>query len=306
MMIKAIVSVFIGGLLFVNPAWAAPLQVVTTTEDLAAIVREVGGPFVEVESQTRGTQDPHFLEARPSLILKASRADLFIEIGLGLEVGWTPAVLVAARNPAIQPGALGYLDVSRDIKPLEIPSAPVDRSQGDVHPLGNPHYWLDPENGTIISQEIARSLMSLLPDQSQAIDRNQKEFVERFNAAIVLWKTRMKPYEGAKVITYHNSWTYFARRFGLDVVGYVEPKPGVAPSPAHLNQLIALMKQEKAKLIIMEPYFSRSIPDLLSRETGAKVLVLPPSVGGAEGIKTYFDLFDYLTDQLTTALSKGS
>ena len=306
MMTKAVTAVLIGSLLFVNPTWAAPLRVVTTTEDLAAIVREVGGPLVEVESQTRGTQDPHFLEARPSLILKASRADLFIEIGLGLEVGWVPAVLVAARNPAIQPGASGYLDVSRDIKPLEIPSAPVDRSQGDVHPLGNPHYWLDPENGKVISREIARSLMSLLPDRSQVIEQNQKEFARRLDEAMARWKDRMKPYEAAKVVTYHNSWTYFARRFGLDVVGYVEPKPGVAPSPAHLNQLIALMKQEKAKLIIMEPYFGRSTPDLLSRETGAKVLVLPPSVGGVEGIKTYFDLFDYLADQLTTALSKGS
>lgn len=306
MMTKAVTAVLIGSLLFVNPTWAAPLRVVTTTEDLAAIAREVGGPLVEVESMTRGTQDPHFLEARPSLILKASRADLFIEIGLGLEVGWVPAVLVAARNPAIQPGASGYLDISRHIRPLEIPSAPVDRSQGDVHPLGNPHYWLDPENGEIVSREIARSLMSLLPDRSQVIEQNQKEFVRRLDDAIVRWDTRMKPNKGVKIVTYHNSWTYFARRFGLDVIGYVEPKPGVTPSPAHLNHLIALMKQEKARLIIMEPYFSRSTPDLLSRETGAKVLVVPPSVGGVEGVKTYLDLFEYLTDRLATALSKGS
>ena len=302
---KTILMVLFGVLFVFSSAQAAPLRVVTTTEDLAAIAREVGGPLVEVESLTRGSQDPHFLEARPSLILKASRADLFIEIGLGLEVGWVPAVLVAARNPDIQPGASGYLDLSRGIQLLDVPSGPVDRSQGDVHPLGNPHYWLDPENGKIISREIARSLMSLLPDRSQLIEQNQKEFARRLDEAMVRWKDRMKPHQGAKVVTYHNSWTYFARRFGLDVVGYVEPKPGIPPSPASIKQLIDLMKEKKVRLILMEPYFSPSVPDLLARETGAKVLVLPPSVGGAEGVKTYLDLFDYLTDQLTTALSKG-
>lgn len=302
---KRIMICLVAMLLMKGLAWAGPLRVVTTTEDLAAIAREVGGPLVEVKSLTRGSQDPHFLEARPSLMLKTSRADLFIQVGLGLEVGWAPALLVGARNPAIQPGASGYLDAARNIEPLEIPLGPVDRSQGDVHPFGNPHYWLDPENGKIIAQNIAPSLMALLPNQSQIIVQNQKEFVQKLDDAITRWKARMKPYEGAKVITYHKSWTYFARRFGLDVVGYVEPKPGIPPSPAHINQLITLMKQEKVRLIIMEPYFSRSIPDLLSRETRAKVLVLPPSVGGAEGIKTYFDLFDYLIGQLTTAFSGG-
>lgn len=293
-------------LLINGPAWASPLRVVTTTEDLAAIARELGGPLVEVESLTRGLQDPHFLEARPSLMLKTSRANLFIQVGLGLEAGWAPALLVGARNPGIQPGTSGHLDASRDIKALEIPSGPVDRSQGDVHAFGNPHYWLDPENGRIISQNIARSLIGLLPDRSQIIDQNQKAFAHSLDVASIRWKTRMKPYEGAKVVTYHNSWTYFARRFGLDVVGYVEPKPGIPPSPAHINQLMTLMKQEKVRLIVMEPYFSRSIPELLSRETGAKVLVLPPSVGGAEGVKTYMDLFDHLIGRLIAVFSEGS
>ena len=297
---------FIAMLLINGPAWAAPLRVVTTTEDLAAIARELGGPLVKVESLTRGLQDPHFLEARPSLMLKTSRASLFIQVGLGLEAGWVPALLMGARNPGIQPGTSGYLDASRNIKALEVPSGPVDRSQGDVHSFGNPHYWLDPENGRIISQNIAQSLIALFPKRSLVINQNQKALVNNLDKAITQWKTRMKPYEGAKVVTYHSSWTYFAQRFGLDVVGYVEPKPGIPPSPAHINQLMTLMKQEKVKLIIMEPYFSRSIPDLLSRETGAKVLVLPPSVGGAEGVKTYFDLFDHLIGQLTGAFSEGS
>jgi ABC-type Zn uptake system ZnuABC Zn-binding protein ZnuA len=291
---------------FNGVAWAAPLRVVTTTEDLAAIAREIGGPWVKVESLTRGSQDPHFLEARPSFILKTSQADLFIQVGLDMEVGWAPALLVGARNPRIQSGALGFLDASRHIQALEIPLGAVDRSHGDIHLLGDPHYWLDPENGIIISKNMAQSLIALLPKQSQEIDQNQKEFTRKLNEAMAQWKTRMKPYEGVKVMTYHKSWAYFARHFGLDVVGYVEPKPGVPPSPTHIQQLITLIKKEKVRLIIMEPHFSRSTPDLLSRETGAKVVVLPQSVGGAQGVQTYFDLFDHLTGRLTKALSEGN
>lgn len=286
--------------------WAAPLRVVTTTEDLAAIAREVGGPLVEVESLARGTQDPHFLEARPSLMLKASRANLFIEVGAELEIGWAPPLLIGARNPAIQPGAPGFLDVSNNIDLLEVPTGRVDRSQGDVHALGNPHYQLDPENGKMIAQSIAKKLVILLPNQSETISQNLKEFNHRLDEAIIRWKAQMKPYEGTKVVTYHKSWSYLAKRFGLNVIDYVEDKPGIPPSPSHINQLIAVMKQEKPKLIIMEPWFSHSIPDLLTRETGVKVLVLPPSVGGIEGVKTYFDIFNYLIGQLTVALSQGA
>jgi zinc/manganese transport system substrate-binding protein len=304
--LKKIIVILAGILFIAEWVWAAPLRVVTTTADLAAITQEVGDLLVKVESLTRGSQDPHFVETRPSLMLKASRADLFIQVGLGLETGWAPALLVGARNPRIQPGLSGYLDASQNIEVLGIPPGPVDRSRGDVHPLGNPHYWLDPENGKAISQNIAQSLTALLPNRSQIIDQNQNDFVRKLDEAITRWKNRMRPYQGIQVVTYHNSWTYFARRFGLDVVGYVEPKPGIPPSPAHINQLIALMKQQKVKLIIMEPYFSRSIPDLVSRETGAKVLVLPPSVGGSKGVNTYLDLFEHLISQLTTAFIGAS
>jgi zinc/manganese transport system substrate-binding protein len=303
---KTILICLLGVVLLEGTALAAPLHVVTTTEDLAAIAREVGSPLVEVESLTRGTQDPHFLEARPSMILKVSRADLFIEIGAELEIGWAPPLLIGARNPAIQPGAPGFLDVSNNVELLEVPTGGVDRSQGDVHPLGNPHYQLDPENGKAIAQSIAKKLTALLPDQSEKINQNLKEFYRRLDDAITRWKNQMKPYEGTKVVTYHKSWSYFTKRFGLNVIDYVEDKPGIPPSPTHINQLIAAMKQEKPKLIIMEPWFSHSIPDLLTRETGAKIVVLPPSVGGVEGVKTYFDLFDHLISQLTKALSERS
>lgn len=302
---KRIISCLVGILIMNGLAWAGPIRVITTTEDLAAIVREVGGQIVAVESLTRGSQDPHFLEARPSLILKTSKAGLFVQVGLDLEVGWAPALLVGSRNPNIQPGVSGYLDASRDIKVLEIPSVPLDRTRGDVHPFGNPHYWLDPENGKIIARSIAQGLSALLPDKTQEIEQNLKGFTGRLDEAVIRWKARMKPYEGTKVITYHRSWTYFAERFGLVVVSYVEPKPGIPPSSAHIAQLVPLMKHEGVKLIIKEPYFSRSIPDLLSRETGAKVLALPQSVGGAEGIRTYFDLFDHLIGQVIATLTRG-
>ena len=292
-------------LLMPVPAWAAPLRIVTTTEDLAAIAREVGGPLVKVESLTRGSQDPHFLDARPSLMLKASRADLFIQVGLGLEVGWAPLLLVGARNPSIQPGSAGYLNASHNIQILEIPTGPVDRSQGDIHAAGNPHYWLDPENGKIISKSISLSLKSLLPDQSERIEQNQKAFAEKLDAAIRKWKDRMSPYGGNKVVTYHKSWTYLAQHLNLEVIGYVEPKPGIPPSPAHVNRLINKMKEQKVQTMIIEPYFSRSIPGLISHETGAKLLVLPPSVGGAAGVKTYIELFDHIIEKLTTVLPKG-
>jgi ABC-type Zn uptake system ZnuABC Zn-binding protein ZnuA len=285
-------------------AWAAPLRVVTTTEDLAAIAREVGGSLVQVESLTRGSQDPHFLEARPSMILKVSKADLFIQVGAELEIGWAPPLLIGARNPAVQPGAAGFLEVSNDIELLEIPTSKVDRSQGDVHSSGNPHYHLDPENWKAIAGAIAKKLTLLLPNQSDAIQKNLEGFDRRLNDAIARWKSRMKPHEGTKVITYHKSWSYFARRFELNVIGYVEDKPGIPPSPAHLNQLIATIKQEHPRVLMMEPWFSRAMPDLLSRETGITVVVLPPAVGSEEGMTTYIDLFDRAITRLTAALEE--
>ncbi len=288
----------------VIPAAGAPLKIVTTTEDLASIAREVGGSSVEVQSLTRGTQDPHHLEARPSLILKASNADLFIEMGAELEIGWAPALLVAARNPAIQPGAPGFLDTSAGIEMLEVPTGRVDRSEGDVHPMGNPHYHLDPENGRRITDAIAEKLAALRPAQAAQFDANRKAFVQRLDHAIARWTAAMQPYRGARIVTYHKSWSYFTHRFGLQVAGYVEPKPGIPPTPTHLQQLIPLMKQERVTLILMEPYFSHDVPDLLARETGAAVLVLPPSVGGAEGVTDYIGLFDYLVGRLSAALAR--
>jgi len=302
---KRFVIAVVGWAAMQGLAWAGPLKIVTTTEDLAAIAREVGGSLVEVHSLTRGSQDPHHLEARPSLILKASYANLFIEVGADLEAGWVPALLVAARNPAIQPGAPGFLDASGGVELLEAPVGRVSRLEGDVHPMGNPHYHLDPENGKRIAGDIAERLTSLRPGQAAQFDANRKAFVGRLDEAIARWTAALQPYRGARLVTYHTSWSYFARRFGLEVVGYVEPKPGIPPSAAHINQLMQLMNRQKVGVVLMEPYFSRSVPQLLVRETGARLLVLPPSVGGAKGITTYIGLFDALVGELAAALSTG-
>ncbi len=303
--IVGIAACLASGLFITGTTWGAPLRVLTTTEDLAAITREVGGSLVEVESLTRGAQNPHYLDARPSLILKASRADLLILIGMELESGWVPSLLVGARNRNIQPGSTGYLDLSSEIEPLDVPVT-VDRSQGDVHPSGNPHYWLDPENGKIMARVIGQRLIELIPSETDTIRRRVDSFHRRLDEALSGWLSRMQPFFGRKIVTYHNSWAYFVRRFRLQVVGHMEPKPGIPPSPAHLNSLITNMKREDVRVVLMEPYFSPAIPELLSRETGAKVLTLPPSVGGQEGIKTYVDLFDHLTEQLASAFGKGT
>lgn len=285
-----------------RPADAAPIKVVTTTEDLAAIAREVGGERVQVESLARGVQDPHFVEAKPSLMLKLSRADLFVQVGLELEVGWVSPLLLGARNGKIQSGAPGFADASRGVTALEIPTGPIDRSAGDVHLQGNPHLWLDPMNGKQIAENIAEGLKRIDPKGTAMYERNLADFSDRIDAALPRWQERMKPLEGMKVITYHNSWPYFLKRFGLIAAGYIEPKPGIPPSTSHLKELINLIQREQVKVIVMEPYFSDQAPKFVAEKTGAKVVILPPSVSTSTGIKDYFQLFDHLVNTLAEAL----
>ncbi|MGB3942102.1 MAG: metal ABC transporter substrate-binding protein [Candidatus Manganitrophaceae bacterium] len=275
---------------------------VTTTEDLAAIAKEVGGDRVQVESLAKGTQDPHFLEAKPSLILKLSRADLFVQVGLDLEAGWVPALLVGARNGKIQRGEPGFVDASIGITLLEVPTGRIDRSAGDIHLQGNPHFWLDPMNGKQIARNIGEGLKRVDPERAPFYDRNIADFSRRLDEAAARWEEKMKPFAGTKVITYHKSWPYFLKRFGLTATGYIEPKPGIPPSASHLNDLIALIKQEQVKVILMEPYFSDQAPKFVAEKSGAKVIVLPPSVSIATGMKDYFQLFDSLVDTLAEAL----
>ncbi|HXE76576.1 MAG TPA: metal ABC transporter substrate-binding protein [Candidatus Xenobia bacterium] len=283
---------------------ASKLYVVTTTEDLASLTREVGGDHVEVEAIARGYQDPHFVEAKPSFILKLNRADLLVLVGLQLEVGWLPPLITQSRNPRIQLGTPGYLDVSQFCKILEIPTGQITRAMGDVHPLGNPHYWLEPENGRRIAQAIANRLAELRPQEASYFQQRFQDFSQRLAAAEKVWDQKMAPYRGRKVVTYHRSWPNFAERFGLNVVGYVEPKPGIPPSPSHTLELINMMKRENIKLILVEPYFDLKTPKAVARETGAEVVVLLPSVGGEKEVTDYFKLFEYDINLLVAAFGR--
>jgi zinc/manganese transport system substrate-binding protein len=287
------------------PAFAqSKLNVVTTTEDLASIGREVGGDRITIESIARGYQDPHFVEAKPSFILKLQRADLLVAVGRELEIGWLPPLMQQSRNGKIQPGAPGYLDASLGATILEIPTGQITRAMGDVHPLGNPHYWLDPENGKRIAKQIADKLSELRPNDRAYFQQQLASFTSRLDVAEKRWLAAMAPYKGTKVVTYHRSFPNFAERFGLDIIGYVEPRPGIPPTPQHTLDLINEMKRQSVKLMLIEPYFDLKTPNAIGRDTGAQVLVMPPSVGGIKETTDYFKLFDYDINLLVEAIKK--
>ena len=279
-------------------------KIITSTTDLAALAQEIGGDKVEVESVARGYQDPHFVEAKPSFLLKLRKADLLIVVGLELEIGWLPPLITQSTNPKIQVGAPGYFDASRFAKILEIPTGVLTRAEGDVHPLGNPHYWLDPENGLQIAKGIQNKLSEMRPGDAAYFAERYDDFERRIKQADEKWLAEMKPYAGRKIVTYHRSWPNFADHFHLDVVGYVEPRPGIPPSPQHTVELMRLMKSEGVKVIAVEPYFDLKTPNSIGRATGAEVLVMPPSVGGVKEVTDYFKLFDYDLNLLINAMKK--
>ena len=280
------------------------LTVITTTEDLASIAREVGGDRITVEPIARGYQDPHFVEAKPSFILKLQKADILVAVGRDLEIGWLPPLIQQSRNAKVQVGGSGYVDASLKARILEIPQGQITRAEGDVHPLGNPHYWLDPENGKLVAKEIADKLSQLRPGDRAFFEQRLTDFTARVTEAEKRWESTMAPYKGTKVVTYHRSFPNFAERFGLDVIGYVEPRPGIPPSPQHTLDLINDMKRQNVKLVLVEPYFDLKTPNSIGRATGAEVLVMPPSVGGVKEVTDYFKLFDYDINLLIGALKK--
>jgi ABC-type Zn uptake system ZnuABC Zn-binding protein ZnuA len=281
------------------------LNVMTTTEDLASIAREVGGDRITVDSMAKGYQDPHFVEAKPSFILKLQKADVLVCVGRELEIGWLPPLIQQSRNSKIQVGAAGYLDASLAATILEIPNGNITRAMGDVHPLGNPHYWMDPENGKRIAKEMAAKFSELHPGDAPFFQQQLTSFTTRLDAAEKRWLAQMAPYKGTKVVTYHRSFPNFAERFGLDIIGYVEPRPGIPPTPQHTLDLINEMKRQNVKIVLVEPYFDLKTPQAIGRETGAQVLVLPPSVGGTKEVTDYFKLFDYDINLLVDAIKKS-
>jgi zinc/manganese transport system substrate-binding protein len=272
---------------------AKKLNVVTSTTDMAALAQEVGGDRIKVEAIAKGYQDPHFVEAKPSFLLKLRNADLLILVGLQLEIGWLPPLITQCGNGRIQVGAPGYLDASQFAEILDVPTGQITRAMGDVHPLGNPHYWLDPNNGRRIARGIAQKLGEMDPADSQYFQQRFQDFDRRLSAAEKNWDAQMAPYRGRKLVAYHTSWSNFARHFGLQLVGYIEPRPGIPPTPGHTLEIIQLMKRDNVKVVVVEPYFDLKTPNSIGSATGAKVLVLLPSVGGEKQVTDYFKLFDY-------------
>ncbi|MFN2431350.1 MAG: metal ABC transporter substrate-binding protein [Gemmatimonadota bacterium] len=281
------------------------VRVLTTTQDLAAIAREIGGDRVEVTAIARGYQDPHFVEAKPSYILQASKADMLVLVGLDLEIAWLPNVITGSRNRRIQPGAPGYVDASRGIRLQEVPTGRISRDLGDIHAYGNPHYWLDPTNGRVIAANILQGLKAVDAADAAYYQRRYDDFVARLERKLAEWEAKSAPLEGLHVVAYHNSWPYLARAFGLIVDEFLEPKPGIPPSPSHIAAVIRLMSRDGTEIILMEPYFSRKVPDLVARKAGGTVVELSPSVGGEKDVASYFDLFDHNLEKLLGAARAG-
>ncbi len=282
-------------------ALLAVLHVVSSIPTLGSLAREVGGDRVQVESLGKGYQDPHFVEAKPNLMLVLNRADLLLYVGLELEIGWLPPLVLGSRNPKIQTGGLGSLDCSRAIPVLDIPTTRIDRSMGDIHPQGNPHYWLPPGNARIIAGEIAARLSQIDPEGKPAYDKNLAAFNARVDAKEKEWAPMVAKMKAAKIVTYHKSWSYVSHWLGMEEIGYVEPKPGIPPDPNHLVQLIQVMRAEKAQLLLVEDFYNKNTAQLVAEKAGAKLMVLPTDVGATPEIKSWFDLVETVLRRLSAA-----
>ena len=289
------------GVLAAGADAADKVRVVTTTTDLKSLTEAVGRDLVEVDALARGTQNPHDLEVRPSLMVKVRRADILVVNGLDLD-NWVDVVVQGANNARVIPGAPGWVDASRGIPVLEVPTTRVDRSMGDVHPLGNPHYTLDPGMAPIITGNILEGLARTAPQHRAAFEKNRQDFLARLEPAMAQWTKTLEPFKGVKTVTYHADWIYFLTRFGLVQVGAVEDRPGIPPTPSHLTQLIRRMKDDKVKVVIVEPWNDQKLAARVAEEGGAKALVLAPGVGSLKGADTYLDAVAYNVNTLAQAL----
>lgn len=292
---------FVSFAAMVSGAHAGVIKVVTTTTDLKSITELIGGDKVSVTSIATGYQNPHFVDPKPSYIIGLSKADMFVTVGLDLETGWSPQLLSSSRNTKIQKGAEGYVDASIGVGLLQVPTS-ANRAEGDIHIFGNPHYWLDPLNGKVIARNIASGLERVDPANKSTYEANLQAFFKKIDDKMKEWQAKMAPFKGTKIIAYHNEWVYFETRFGLNIVDFMEPKPGIPPSPSQLVKVIKEIKGNNIKVIISSPYFSTSSSDVVAKQTGVKELTLATSVGGFDSIKNYFDLFDYDIEQLTSIL----
>ena len=303
MKLSSLTSLLAAALAALLPARAhAKLAIVATVPDLGALAREIGGDRVGVTTLALPTQDPHFVDARPNLALALNKADLLLSIGLGLEVGWLPTLQTAARNPKIQNGSSGFLECSQFVKLLGVPTVAVDRSQGDIHPTGNPHYLYDPRAAVLVARGIARRLGELDPKNAQIYDTNAKGFSDRLEAARRGWEKQLAPLRGSAIITFHKSWVYLSDWLGLDEVGYIEPKPGIPPNPSHVARLLGLGKQRKVRLVLQEAYYPDSTSKFLGGKLGAATLKL---AGGTDfrANQSYLGRMQALVKQLAATLA---
>lgn len=280
---------------------AKKLNVVATTPDLAALAREIGGEAVVATALAKPTEDPHFVDPKPSHLISLNRADVLIEGGAELELGWLPPLLDNARNVKLSPGAPGRVVASQAVKMLEIP-ATFDRSRGDIHSLGNPHFVIDPVNAKLVAAEIAEHLSLVDPSNAAVFKANLARFNTTIDRKLSEWQRQLEPYRGAKVVTYHKDFVYFAARFGLEIVETLEPKPGIAPSPAHLARVISAMKARNAQVILLQPYQNHKTAATVARQTNAKVLDMPQQPGALPNTATYVELMNYLVGTLATGL----
>ena len=278
-------------------AQADPIRVVTSIPDHAALARAIGGDAVEVESIIKGNRDVHAVELLPSFMVKVRRADVYVKVGLDLDL-WSRQIIDGSRN-----GRLVVVDASERVEKLEVPAFKVDASYGDLHLYGNPHYWLDPLNARPQGEAILAGLARVRPDLADRFRANLDAYVLRVESSLATWAARLAPYAGVQVVSFHNSWPYFARRFDLAVVDFLEPKPGVPPTPSHVAALQQRLAGGEVKAILMESYFDDRVPEMLSRATGVPVVKVPVLVGAAPGVDDQLALFDAITAALAEALA---
>ena len=286
--------------LVILPAHAA-VNVVAADTTLADLVKRVGGDRVKVEALARGTDDPHAIEPRPSMIVKVAKAKLFVSNGMDLDL-WIDDIILRSGNRDLQKGNRGFVDCSNRVRKLEIPTGRIDPSMGDIHVYGNPHYLMDPANAITAAGNIAAGLIEIDPAGKGHYQERYKAFTEALSGKLKEWKAQLQPFHGAKLVTYHKTWVYFCNRFGLREFGTVEPKPGIAPSAGHVNSVIQAMKRENVKIVLSENFRSKRFPDLIARATGAKAVYVPVMVQGEPGIDNFFELFDAIVRRLAAAL----
>jgi ABC-type Zn uptake system ZnuABC Zn-binding protein ZnuA len=303
-MSRIILVVQISALLLVASLPArADLKVATSLSDLASVAQWVGGKHVEAQSLCKGYEDPHFVPAKPSLMKAIQHADVFISVGLELDTGWLPLVLPGSRNPKIQAGASGFVDASDGVDVLEKPTGTVSRAEGDIHPLGNPHYYGDPKNLEVVADHLADVFSKLDPANAANYASNAKAFDAKMEISLAKWEAQMAPYKGASVVTYHKNFVYFADRFGLKLFGNVEPKPGIPPTPRHLTELADAMKQAGVKVVLYQPYYSADASRELASKAGGVAVEIATEAGGVPGTDDVFAKFDTLVSSVADALA---